>query len=153
MSFITTKFHEILLSGFRGVALKRKTGLTDLLTDWLTDGSKTLYPPQLVAWGIKRNRSYSFKNKVLTYLYVKKNKSELDFRWLYSSGTRNGMKVVVPSADTHSDWPYHCPMNIQWPYKLKYFFVPKIDKNYITKNPKGRPNSLRLKRSIEVSPE
>ena len=42
MSFITTKFPEILLSGFRGVAL----------TDGLTDGSKTLYPPQLVAWGI-----------------------------------------------------------------------------------------------------
>ena len=44
MSFITTKFQEILLSRFRGVALTRKTGLTD--------GSKTLYPPQLVAWGI-----------------------------------------------------------------------------------------------------
>ena len=29
MSFITTKFHEILLSSFRGVALTRKTGLTD----------------------------------------------------------------------------------------------------------------------------
>ena len=33
MSFITTKFHETLLSGFRGVALTRKTGLTDRLTD------------------------------------------------------------------------------------------------------------------------
>ena len=44
MSFITTKFHEILLSGFRGVALTRKTGLMD--------GSKTLYSPQIVAWGI-----------------------------------------------------------------------------------------------------
>ena len=57
MSVITSKFQEILLSGFRGVALTRKTGLTDWLTDWLTDGSKTLYPPQLVAWGIitKRN--------------------------------------------------------------------------------------------------
>ena len=29
MSFITTNFHEILLSGFRGVALTRNTGLTD----------------------------------------------------------------------------------------------------------------------------
>ena len=29
MSFITTKFQEILLSGFRGVVLTRKTGLTD----------------------------------------------------------------------------------------------------------------------------
>ena len=29
MSFITTKFHEIRLSGFRGVGLTRKTGLTD----------------------------------------------------------------------------------------------------------------------------
>ena len=29
MSFTTTKFHEILLSCFRGVVLTRKTGLTD----------------------------------------------------------------------------------------------------------------------------
>ena len=42
------KFHEILLSGFRGVAVTRKIGLTD----WLTDGPKTLYPPQLVAGDI-----------------------------------------------------------------------------------------------------
>ena len=113
MSFITTKFQEILLSGFSGVVLtncfssifhfrqflKFKKGVTsrkkmesklpvdmhiytlcpsllqsftkfcwavseelrwqekqdwrtDWLTDWLTDRSKTLYPPQLVAWGI-----------------------------------------------------------------------------------------------------
>ena len=110
MPITTTKFHEILLSGFRGVALtncfssifhfgqisKFKTGVTPRnelnqnflwicasihyvfhhykvswnsverfqrscadkknrtngLTDRLTDGSKTLYPPQLVAWGI-----------------------------------------------------------------------------------------------------
>ena len=49
MSFTTTKFHEILWRGFRGVGLTRKTGQTD----WLMDRSKTLYPPQLVAWGIK----------------------------------------------------------------------------------------------------
>ena len=30
-----------------------KKNRTDGLTDWLTDRSKTLYPPQLVAWGIK----------------------------------------------------------------------------------------------------
>ena len=30
-----------------------KKNRTDGLTDWLTDGSKTLFPPQLVAWGIK----------------------------------------------------------------------------------------------------
>ena len=36
MPFITKKFHEILLSGFRRVALTRKTGLTDWLTDWRT---------------------------------------------------------------------------------------------------------------------
>ena len=112
MSFITTKFHEILSSVFRGSScakktivsfilakfLSSKTGVTprkkmeskfpvdirihtlnvlhydkvsrnsierfqrscankiyrtDGLTDWLTDGSKTLYPPLLVAWGIK----------------------------------------------------------------------------------------------------
>ena len=36
MSFITTKFQEILLRSFRGVALTKKTGLTDWLTDWQT---------------------------------------------------------------------------------------------------------------------
>ena len=41
------KIYKILLSGLRGVALTRKTELTD----WLTDGSKTLYPPQLVGLG------------------------------------------------------------------------------------------------------
>ena len=59
MSFITRKFHEILLSGFRGVALTRKTGLTEGQTDWLTDRSKTLYPPQLVVWGIKIYKTVS----------------------------------------------------------------------------------------------
>ena len=53
MFFITTKFHEILLSGFGGVALTRETGLTD----GRTDGSKTLYPPQLVARGIQKGMS------------------------------------------------------------------------------------------------
>ena len=48
MSLITTKFHEILLNSFRGVALTKKKPNQD----WLTDRSKTLYPPQLVAWGI-----------------------------------------------------------------------------------------------------
>ena len=38
MSFITAKFHETLLSSFRGVVLTRKTGLMDWLTDWLTNG-------------------------------------------------------------------------------------------------------------------
>ena len=37
MSFIDTKFQEIMLSGFRGVALTRKTELKDRLTDWLTE--------------------------------------------------------------------------------------------------------------------
>ena len=57
MYFITTKFPEIL-SGFRGVALTKKKGwgtggLTGALTDRRTYGSKTLYPPQLIAWGTK----------------------------------------------------------------------------------------------------
>ena len=53
MSFITAKFHEILSSGFRGVALiKKNPGLTDLLKD----GSKTLYPLQLDAWGIFKRK-------------------------------------------------------------------------------------------------
>ena len=54
MFFITTKFHDNLLSGFRGVALTKKTGLTD--------GSKTLYPPQLVAWGIITSEPNSVMN-------------------------------------------------------------------------------------------
>ena len=57
MYYITTKFHEILLSGFRGVALTKKTTerLTGWRTDWLTDRlrAKTLYPPWLVACRIK----------------------------------------------------------------------------------------------------
>ena len=51
MSFITIKFHEILLSCFRGVTLTKKTNRIDNLTDW----SKTLYPPRLIAQGIKVN--------------------------------------------------------------------------------------------------
>ena len=31
---------------------EKQDWLTDWMTDWLTDGSKTLYPAQLVAWGI-----------------------------------------------------------------------------------------------------
>ena len=77
MTFLTTKFHEILLSGFRGVLLTRKTGLTDWLTDWRTgqkhytlrNWSKTLYPPQLVAWGIITGNDHDF-NKDCIYLLV-----------------------------------------------------------------------------------
>ena len=62
MPLSTTKFHEILLIGFRGGSCADKKNrtdgltdrLTDWLTDWLTDGrtdwSKTC-PSQLVAWG------------------------------------------------------------------------------------------------------
>ena len=32
---------------------------------------------------------------VLCMLNIKQNKSELDFRWLYSSGTRNGIDTNV----------------------------------------------------------
>ena len=39
MSFITIKFHEILLSGFRGVMLTKINSRTDNLMDW----SKTLH--------------------------------------------------------------------------------------------------------------
>ena len=60
MFFITTKFHGILLSGFRGVALRKKTGLTD----WQT-GQKHYTPPQLVAWGIIRQNTYRGIRKVI----------------------------------------------------------------------------------------
>ena len=49
---------------FRGVVLARKTGLMDWLTDCLTDGSKSLYPPQLVAWGIKNRNSFIQERRV-----------------------------------------------------------------------------------------
>ena len=48
MSLITTKFHEILLSGFRKVSLTRKRGPIDWLTDWLTEPS---YPGASVTIG------------------------------------------------------------------------------------------------------
>ena len=38
-----------------------KKNRTDGQTDWLTDGSKTLYPPQLVAWGIINSMSPTLK--------------------------------------------------------------------------------------------
>ena len=50
MSFITTNFHEIQLSGFRGVPLTRKTGLTDWLTDGRIKNILILYLPKLVGW-------------------------------------------------------------------------------------------------------
>ena len=37
MYFITTKFHQILLSGFKGVSMTNKTEPSDWLTDDLTD--------------------------------------------------------------------------------------------------------------------
>ena len=45
----------------------RTDRLTDWLTDWRTDGSKTLYPPQLVAWGIKiliEHRMFHSRNTI-----------------------------------------------------------------------------------------
>ena len=50
MSFISTEFHKILIERFRRSCANKKK--QDWLTDWLMDGSKTLYTPQLVAWGI-----------------------------------------------------------------------------------------------------
>ena len=50
MSFITSKFQEIVLSGFRGVVLTRKTGLTDWLADWLTEGRVKNIIPSATRW-------------------------------------------------------------------------------------------------------
>ena len=58
ISFITIKFLEILSSGFRGVALTRKTGLTDWLTDWLTDGRvKNIIPSATRCVGYNKSKS------------------------------------------------------------------------------------------------
>ena len=48
MFFTTTKFHEILL----------------------TDGSKTLYPPQLVAWGIIKPLQQDINNSKSVYFLI-----------------------------------------------------------------------------------
>ena len=59
MSFITITFHEILWS----CTDKKKPGLTE---DWLTDGSNTLCPPQIVTWGIINQ---TFRRRIV-YCYV-----------------------------------------------------------------------------------
>ena len=60
MYFITTKSHEILVSGFRVVALakNRTNGLTDGRTDCLSDGwIKNIIPSATRCVGYK-NASY-----------------------------------------------------------------------------------------------
>ena len=57
LSFITTSFRKFCWAVSEELRWQEKQDWrTDLLTnrqtDWLTDGSKTLYPPQLVARGI-----------------------------------------------------------------------------------------------------
>ena len=58
MFFITTKFHGILLSGFRGVALTKKNR-----TDGLTDGTKTLYPSATRCVGYNNDNSNNNNKK------------------------------------------------------------------------------------------
>ena len=77
MSFITTKFHEILLSGFRGVALTRKTGLTDWLTNWLTDGQvKNIIPFATRCMGYKKIFYKATSNETL-YISFRKMRSRI----------------------------------------------------------------------------
>ena len=56
MSFITTRFPEILLSDFRGIALTRKNR-----TDGLTDDQKNFWikniPSELVMWDFMKPNS------------------------------------------------------------------------------------------------
>ena len=75
MSFITTKFHQILLSGFEGVALTRKTGLTDSLTN---GGVKNIIP--------FATRCVGYNIAHLLLLYVKFNNfffASLSFKLSY----------------------------------------------------------------------
>ena len=46
--FLTTQFHEILFSGIIEVTVTKQ----DWWNDWLTDGSKTVFPLQLFAFFI-----------------------------------------------------------------------------------------------------
>ena len=74
MSFISTKFHEILLSGFRGVALTRKTGLTDWLTDWLIDGRvKNIIPSATRCVGYKYNINFWLHLLIIIF--------DIEFSW------------------------------------------------------------------------
>ena len=63
MSFITTKFYEILVEQFQRSYADKKNKI-DGLTDCMMDRSNTLYPPQLVAWGIITYPSMKKKHKI-----------------------------------------------------------------------------------------
>ena len=71
MSLITTKFHEILVSGFRGVALTKKKnrtdGSTDCMDDWLTDQKH--YTLRNSMYGVKI-KNYVFWNFIFEELYI-----------------------------------------------------------------------------------
>ena len=73
MSFITTKVHEILLSGFRGVALTKKTrtdGLADKLTlyyEYFFLKYKVLFEVSLYSSTLRK------KNKLQVTLYKSYN--------------------------------------------------------------------------------
>ena len=71
MSFITAKFHEILLSGFRGVVPTRKTGLTD----WRTSQKHYTSAIRCVGYNYshsqdQRGRNSEKKNWIQIFLWI-----------------------------------------------------------------------------------
>ena len=58
VSLLSTKFHEILFSSFRGVALTNC--VMNRRTDGQTDRTKTIYLPTKVGGDINKKRKYYF---------------------------------------------------------------------------------------------
>ena len=103
MSFITTKFHEIRLSSFRGVGLTRKTGLTD----WLTDGRvKNIIPSATRCVGYKKISSNIWMKvkspvlhsaeRALANVYLLNNSFDVIF--YCSEGERSQMLILLNAA-------------------------------------------------------
>ena len=69
-------------------------------TDWLTDGSKTLYPPQLVAWGMK---IVTKQLKLCKYIYFQRPRKTFLYKYIFSQKRRK--KPTHPSPIRSSVHP------------------------------------------------
>ena len=82
MSFKTTKFHEILLSGFRWVALTKKQDrrtdkLTDWLTEWLTDWRTKIDKRSQLQSAMSGTWSWCFKSSSCIFVTLRFHKHTL----------------------------------------------------------------------------
>lgn len=134
MSRIHTKFYEISCSGLRGVT---KSG-----TDWLTDGSKTLYLSQLVWWGIIRapvivlipqpwccnftlrkiSIWYPFSSPLLffyKYLGTKKKSKKLKNKTKLNRYKKHVKKFIYKNL--HQLFFYDLTVRSKWDFRLDFF--------------------------------